>query len=316
MSTTAATESVGPEFSVIITCYYEQKSIDEFHARLSAAMESLGRSYEIVFVNDGSTDTTWEQLQAIFHRDANVHAVLDLFKNSGQRAAMAAGLCETSGRALLFMDSDLQLDPGEIPRLVAAWDAGAHVVSGCRVDRKDSFFRILPSKIANMIMRRVSLSDFRDFGCTFKIFDARLVRAFGFGPHRIFAPVDVIAAAGRKAEVPVTHAPRKYGKSGWTLRKLMTYNMDNVVQLSDRPFQIVGLVCLLLALLIAGRTIVTFFVPFSILGTITHGLLLNAVVVASLALMAVLCMVGEFTIRAFTAARSTPRYIVREALRR
>jgi glycosyltransferase involved in cell wall biosynthesis len=316
MSMTAATESVGPEFSVIITCYYEQKSIDEFHARLSAAMESLGRSYEIIFVNDGSTDQTWENLQGIFHRDANVHAVLDLFKNSGQRAAMAAGLCETNGRALLFMDSDLQLDPAEIPRLVEAWDAGAHVVSGCRVNRKDSFLRILPSKIANMIMRRVSLSDFRDFGCTFKIFDARLVRAFGFGPHRIFAPVDVIAAAGRKAEVPVTHAPRKYGKSGWTLRKLMTYNMDNVVQLSDRPFQIVGLVCLLLALLIAGRTIVTFFVPFSILGTITHGLLLNTVVIASLALMAVLCMVGEFTIRAFTAARNLPRYIVREALRR
>jgi undecaprenyl-phosphate 4-deoxy-4-formamido-L-arabinose transferase len=316
MSMISSTEGREPEFSVIITCYYEQKSIDEFHARLSAAMESLGRSYEIVFVNDGSTDHTWEKLQAIFHRDTKVRAILDLFKNSGQRAAMAAGVCETSGRALLFMDSDLQLDPGEIPKLVAAWDAGAHVVSGYRTNRKDSFFRILPSVVANMIMRRVSLSDFRDFGCTFKIFDGRLVRAFEFGPQRIFAPVDVIAAAARKTEVPVTHARRKYGKSGWTLRKLMTYNMDNVVQLSDRPFQIMGSVCLLLALLLAARTLVTFFVPFSILGTITPGLLLNTVIVTSLALMAVLCMVGEFTIRAFTAARKVPRYVVHEALRR
>jgi glycosyltransferase involved in cell wall biosynthesis len=314
MSTPTSTSE--PEFSVIITCYYEQKSIDEFHARLSAAMESLGRSYEIVFVNDGSTDATWERLQAIFRADPKVHAVLDLFKNSGQRAAMAAGLCETSGRALLFMDSDLQLDPAEIPNLVAAWDAGAHVVSGCRQERKDSLYRRLLSKAANKIMRAASQSEFNDFGCTFKIFDARLVRAFGFGPQRIFAPVDVIAAANRRTEVPVSHKPRKYGKSGWTLRKLMAYNMDNVVQLSDRPFQIVGFVCLALASLFAVRTLLAFFLPYSILGSITSGLVLNAIVVSSLAIMAVLCMVGEFTIRAFTAARNIPKYIVREALRR
>jgi undecaprenyl-phosphate 4-deoxy-4-formamido-L-arabinose transferase len=306
----------GPEFSVIITCYFEEKSIDEFHARLASAMAGVGRPYEIVFVNDGSRDATWERLCDIFHRDGNVRAVLDLFRNAGQQAAMAAGVCESSGRALLFLDSDLQLDPAEIPKLVAEWDAGAHVVSGYRVNRRDSFFRILPSRIANAIMRRASRSDFRDFGCTFKLFDARLVRAFDFGPHRIFAPVDVIAAAGRRREVPVSHVPRRFGKSGWTFRKLMTYNMDNVVQLSDRPFQFIGFACLVLAALFAVRTAITFVVPVSILATVTQGLLLSAIVISTLLIVSVLGMIGEFTIRSFTAIRRLPRYVVREALRR
>jgi glycosyltransferase involved in cell wall biosynthesis len=305
-----------PDLSVVITCFYEEKSIEEFHRRLSAAMRSLGRPFEIIFVNDGSTDGTFAKLRSIFERDGDVAAVIDLFKNSGQQAAMAAGLCEARGRALLFMDSDLQLSPEEIPTLVAAWDDGADVVSGCRVGRKDSLFRIIPSKLANAIMRRASHSDFHDFGCTFKIFDARLVRAFEFGPHRIFAPVDVIACAGRRCEIPVTHRPRKYGKSGWTFRKLMQYNMDNVVVLSDRPFQIVGLVCLLLTAALAVRTLAWFFTPFSVLGPITNGVLFNALVIATLAILAVLGMVGEFTIRAFIAARYVPKYVIREAIRR
>ncbi len=304
------------KLSAIITCYFEERSIDEFHAKLSAALAGLGRPYEIVFVNDGSTDGTWARLKAIFERDPTVHAVLDLFRNSGQRAAMAAGLCETTGDGLLFMDSDLQLDPAEIPRLVAEWDAGANVVSGRRAQRRDSFLRVVPSKVANAIMRRASRSDFRDFGCTFKIFDARLVGVFDFGPHRIFSPVDVIAAAGRTVEVNVSHFPRKYGKSGWTLRKLVGYNTDNIVQLSDRPFQFAVLVCLVLAGLFAIRTVLAFAFPFRLLGGVSNGLILNVLVVVGLAVAGLVAMVGEFTIRVFSATRRVPRYAVREALRR
>ena len=138
---TAATGSgapaPAPEFSAIITCYFEEKSIDEFHARLSRALESLGRTYEILFVNDGSTDKTFEKLEAIFERDPHVAAVLDLFKNSGQAAAMTAGFTHARGRHFIFMDSDLQLDPAELPRLVAKYDEGCDLVSGFRKNRKD-----------------------------------------------------------------------------------------------------------------------------------------------------------------------------------
>ena len=110
------------EFSVIIACYYEEKSIETFYQRLSDTLKSLNRSYEIIFVNDGSTDKTFEKLTAIFHKDPNVSAVIDLFKNAGQPRAYTAGIVQAKGRAMVFIDSDLQLDPEELPRLVDKYD--------------------------------------------------------------------------------------------------------------------------------------------------------------------------------------------------
>ena len=100
-----------PEFSVIITCYYEEQSILEFHERLTKALQSLGRTFEIVMVNDGSTDATFERLKSIFEKDAHVTTIVDLFRNTGQPCAMAAGIAHARGKDFIFMDSDLQLDP-------------------------------------------------------------------------------------------------------------------------------------------------------------------------------------------------------------
>ncbi|MGD9874724.1 MAG: glycosyltransferase family 2 protein [Kiritimatiellia bacterium] len=305
-----------PEFSVIITCYFEEKSIDEFHARLSSAMQKLGRPFEIIFVNDGSTDGTWEHLKAIYEKDSNVTAVIELFRNSGQAAAMVAGFMEASGRNFIFMDSDLQLDPEDLPLLVAKFDEGMDFVSGSRKNRKDSLMRIIPSKIANVIMRRVSNSQLTDFGCTMKIMRNELVRAFHAGPSRNWSLVKVIAQAGRVAEVSVNHHPRKYGKSGWTFRKLFATNMDNLVRLSRRPFQILGLLCLLGALLFIFRVVVGWFLPFSILGDITNGFVLNALIVSLFIVVAILCAIGEFVIRSFLALQRDPIYIVKEILKK
>ena len=200
------------EFSVCITCYFEEKSIDEFYRRLSDTLESLNRPYELIFVNDGSRDGTWEKLKAIFAQDTRVHAVLDLFKNSGQQAGSTAAANEGRGKALVFIDSDLQLAPEDLPLLVAEYDRGFDLVTGYRENRKDSLFRIVPSKLANVIMRRASHSSVRDFGCTFKIFNATLVRAFQSGPQNLLNGVEMIAKIDRIAEVPVTHYPRRYGK--------------------------------------------------------------------------------------------------------
>jgi len=305
-----------PEFTVFVTCYYEEKSIDEFYGRLSATMESLGRPYEILMVNDGSLDGTWSKLKAIFEKDPNVAAVVDFFKNAGQQAAITALIGLARGRVFILMDSDLQLAPEEIPMLVAEYDKGFDLVSGYRKNRRDSFFRIVPSKIANMIMRKASQSTFRDFGCTFKIYNAGLIRAFSFGPHHVFSNVDAIAKAGRCREVAVTHYPRKYGKSGWTFRKLWQYNMDNVVKLSQRPFQILAAACVFVSFLFFCRILSGFLLPYKILDEVTTGLVLNALVVAVLLLIAVLSLIGEFTIRCFLHLQKTPAYIVREKLTR
>lgn len=305
-----------PEFSALITCYYEELSIEEFHARLSKALRSLGRSFEIVFVNDGSTDRTFEKLREIFARDPDVSVIMDLFHNAGQAPAITAAIREARGRALLLMDSDLQLAPEELPRLVAEYDKGYDVVSGARVNRKDSWLRIIPSKLANVIMRKATHSDFHDFGCTFKIYNADLVRAFDYGPHRMFSNVDLIARAGRRCEVPVTHFPRKYGKSGWTFRKLVKYNSDNLVSLSERPFQNLAALCLAVAVLFSGRILLGYIFPFRILGSVSNGLLLNAILISLLITVGVMSMVGEFAIRAFLIGRNLPLYAVREVHRR
>ncbi len=305
-----------PEFSALITCYFEAESIGRFHEKLSKALAGLGRSYEIILVNDGSTDATWQKIKDLFDKDPKITVALDLFKNSGQQAAITAALNEARGRAFILLDSDLQLDPAELPMLVAEYDKGFDVVSGYRQNRRDSFWRILPSKIANMIMRRASQSRFRDFGCTFKIYNADLVRAFDFGPHRIFSNVDCIAAAQRQCEVPVTHYPRPYGQSGWTFRKLWAYNMDNIVRLTQRPFQILAVLCVIASGLFALRILSGFILPFKIMGEVTTGLLLNALFLVFLALLAVLSMIGEFTIRSFTTLHRIPAYIVRERISR
>ncbi len=305
-----------PEFSVIISCYYEEKSIDEFYTRLSKAMNSLDRSYEIVFVNDGSTDKTFEKLKMIYDKDPHVTTIIDLFKNAGQAVAVTAGIKHANGKNFVLMDSDLQLDPEELPLLVKEFDKGLDIVSGCRKNRKDSIFRIIPSKIANMIMRKVSESNFTDFGCTFKIINGKLVRGLDFGPYKTLNIPNLIAKAQRCVEVPVTHHQRKYGKSGWTFRKLFRYNMDNIVCLSQRPFQILGVICFFFAFLFVTRIVLSTVFDFSVLTEVTRGLLLNAVIISLFTVISVLCLIGEFVIRNFVVLQRYPAYVIREIVQK
>jgi glycosyltransferase involved in cell wall biosynthesis len=307
---------VKPEITAVVTSYYEEDSIDEFHERLSAALKSTGRSHEIVMINDGSTDQTFGKMKGILDRDAAVSCILDFSKNSGQLAAWTAGVAESRGDVLLLIDSDLQFAPEELPKLLLEFDKGFDLVSGYREHRKDPALRKIASKLANVIMRKASQSSIRDFGGTFKLYNAQIVRAFEFGPFHIFNTADVVSRIQRYCEVPVSHYPRKYGDSGWTFRKLWQYNMDNIVRLSDRPFQIIGFACICVASLFALRVLFDHFFPFFILDEVTNGLLLNAVVIATLGLCGILCMIGELTIRTFVSARRIPRYIVREKIDR
>lgn len=305
-----------PEFSVIITCYFEEASLETFHEKLSRALNGMGRSYEIIYVNDGSTDRTYDILKTIYEQDQHVSTLINLFKNAGQTAAMTAGFTHARGKSFIFMDSDLQLDPTELPKLIAKYDEGYDVASGCRTNRKDSLFRILPSKIANMIMRKVSRSKLTDFGCTFKVFDAKLIRAFEYGPFKPWRPAYVIAQAQRCAEIPITHYPRRHGKSGWTFRKLFAYNMDNLIGLSDRPFQALSVICFLGAVLFLLRITLAWVLPFTILSTVTTGLVLNFIVAGFLLTFSILAAIGELIIRSHNMLQRHPAYIIREIKQR
>jgi undecaprenyl-phosphate 4-deoxy-4-formamido-L-arabinose transferase len=301
-----------PEFSVVLTCYFEEKSIDEFYSRLSKTMQSLGRSYEIIFVNDGSTDRTFAKHKEFFSRDPHVTAVIDLFKNVGQANARTPGIVQARGKAIIIIDSDLQLDPEELPKLIEKYDEGYDLVTGYRKNRQDPLLRKLPSKIANMIMRKASDTNLRDFGCTIKVMNGLLVYAFEFGPAKPWRLVPVIGMAGRIAEVPVVHHARKHGKSGWTFKKLFAYNMENLVNLSQRPFQLLGMICFAVSIFFVLRIILVRVFSFAILPQVTNGLLLNVMIIGLLITVAILSAIGEFVIRNFGVLQGRPAYIVKE----
>jgi glycosyltransferase involved in cell wall biosynthesis len=301
-----------PDFSIVTTCYYEEQSIDEFYSRLRKAAESLGRSYEMVMVNDGSTDGTFARLKSFYDTDPNVTAVIDLYRNAGQVNAMTAGLTHTRGKAIVFIDSDLQLDPEELPLLVEEFDKGYDIVSGYRKNRRDPLRRRIPSMLANLVMRRVARHKLRDFGCTFKIYDARLVRAFELGPFKPWVTAYIFARARSCKEIPITHHPRKYGKSGWTLRKLVSFYMDHLVGLSERPFQWMSALCLAFAFLFVVRIGFAWAVPVTVLPEVTTGMILNAVALSLLVTLAVLSAIGEYVMRSFLMTQKYPAYVVRE----
>ena len=304
--------SAEPEFSIVTTCYYEEQSIDEFYTRLRATAESLGRSYELVMVNDGSTDRTFEKLKGFFDRDPRVTTIIDLYRNAGQVNAMTAGLTHARGRAIVFMDSDLQLDPEDLPTLVREYDQGYDIVSGYRKDRKGPFLRKIPSMLANVVMRKVARHELSDFGCTYKIYDAKLVRAFEFGPFKPWRTAYVFSRAQRCREVPVSHHERKYGESGWTYRRLFGFFMDHLVGISERPFQLISLVCLAFAALFAARIALAWVVPFQFLPVVTTGILLNAIAISLLIVLSVLAAIGEYVLRNFLTMQRYPGYIIRE----
>ncbi|GAG18126.1 unnamed protein product, partial [marine sediment metagenome] len=192
------------------------------------------------------------------------------------------------------------------------FDEGHDIVSGYRKDRKGSFLRRIPSTLANVVMRRVARHKLTDFGCTYKIYDAKLVRAFEFGPFKPWRTAYVFSRAQRCKEVPVSHHERKYGESGWTYRRLFGFFMDHLVGISERPFQLMSLACLAFAALLAARIALAWTVPIQILPVVTTGILLNAIAISLLVVLSVLAAIGEYVMRNFLMMQRYPGYIIRE----
>ena len=200
--------------------------------------------------------------------------------------------------------------------LIEEFEGGYDIISGCRKDRKDNIYRRLASKITNVIVKKISHHNITYFGCTFKVYDGRIIRAFEFGPYKQFQTAHVYAKAQTLKEVSITHHARKYGKSGWTFRKLFAFHMDNFVGISRRPFQMLSVICLFFAFLFFVRLLIALVLPFSILNEVTPGLILNMIVFSLLVSVAILSAVGEYVIRSFIYLQKYPLYIVRQLFRK
>jgi glycosyltransferase involved in cell wall biosynthesis len=203
---------MSPELSVVIPAYNEEANVEACHQELASVLEAHGQAFEIIFVDDGSSDGTAEALRRITGADPRVR-VLRLRRNTGQSAALDAGFRAVRGAIVVTMDADLQNDPHDIPKLLAALP-GHDAVCGWRVDRRDPWTKRVASRVANVVRDRVTRDGVHDTGCSLKAFRREAVQRLRLyrGMHR-FLPALLQIEDFRVAEVPVSHRPRKAGVS-------------------------------------------------------------------------------------------------------
>jgi glycosyltransferase involved in cell wall biosynthesis len=231
--------------SIVVPVYNEGSVIESLHLRLKRVLDSLNIDYEIVFVDDGSTDNTLDLLKGVWRSDRKVK-IIELRGNFGQTAALAAGFDYAQGEILIAMDGDLQHFPEDIPKFLEKMQEGYDIVSGWRERRVDSFFgRRLPSMIANWLMARISGLDLHDFGTTFKAYRREIIKEVRlYGEFHRFIPVIARNHMAKMAEIPIQNV-HSHRKSHYSIGRTITVFFD-LIRLNflnkylSRPLQIFG----------------------------------------------------------------------------
>ncbi|HSS96406.1 MAG TPA: glycosyltransferase family 2 protein [Terriglobales bacterium] len=221
-------EDSGAWVSVVVPVFNEVKNVPALHQQLQAALAGLNKPWEVVFVDDGSSDGSLQAMEMLAARDPEHTRVVALRRNFGQTAAISAGIDYSSGEIIVLMDGDLQNDPADIPNLLAEIEKGYDVVSGWRKYRKDNFItRTLPSIIANWIISRVTGVVLHDYGCTLKAYRREVLTGFRlYGEMHRFIPAYAGYVGAKITEVPVQHHPRKHGQSKYGLERTLKVTLD------------------------------------------------------------------------------------------
>ena len=311
------------DLSLVIPIYNEYESIPKLLQVIAKVMEPLDYSYEVICVDDGSTDGSVEVLRQ--QTTENDHlAVLLLRRNYGQTAAMAAGFDYARGEVIITLDGDLQNDPTDIPMLMNKLDEGYDLVSGWRKHRQDhQITRLLPSKIANWIIARVTGVSIHDYGCSLKAYRSELVRDMNlYGELHRFLPALAFIEGARITEVPVNHQARQFGASKYGLgrtfrvvRDLLTgYFMKKFLSKPMYVFGLMGLLSMISGTLLGGYLT---FLKLALGQSIGDRPLLILAIVLLLAGIQLLCfgLLAELLMRTYHESQNRPIYRVREVLR-
>jgi glycosyltransferase involved in cell wall biosynthesis len=311
--------------SIVIPIHNEEPSILPLYDRLTGVLESLRRSYEILFVDDASTDRSFELLANLVETDGHLK-VIRLRRNFGQTAALSAGFHEAKGDIVIAMDGDLQHDPEDIPALLKKIDEGYDIASGWRKERADNALtRRVPSRVANWLMAKASGIELRDFGTTFKAYRAEVLKDVNlYGELHRFIPALASFYGARMAEVPIHSTPRAAGDShygiGRTFRVLFDIlTIKFLLKYFTRPMHFFG--ALGLAGTGLGGLIMFWLAILKLMGneiTMAHGPLMIA---GALLLLGGLMMfstglIGEVVIRTYFESQGRRIYAVREILTR
>lgn len=212
--------------SIVVPLYDEEESVERLLARINEVGRGFDFPYEIIFVDDGSKDRTWEIIEELKKTTSHLKAI-KFRRNYGQTSAMVAGFDHASGEIIVTMDGDLQNDPSDIPLLLKKIDEGYDIVSGWRKDRKDQFSRVLPSRIANGIISFTTGVRLHDYGCSLKAYRAECIKSLkAYGEMHRFFPALASMTGARVTEIPVKHHARKFGVSKYGFDRIFKVFSD------------------------------------------------------------------------------------------
>src|SRR5215213_3964241 len=302
-----------PELSIVVTVLNEEKTVGELYERTVAAVD--GRPFELLFVDDGSSDKTFEQLRRLHERDPRVRAVR-FTRNFGQHPAMHAGFTRARGEILVTMDGDLQNQPEDIPKLVQALERnGADVASGRRRARRDSWGRTLPSRLINGMLRRFTRVSISDFGCAFNAYRRRAIEPMlaSIGRQK-FTKALVLSGGASVVEVDVQHAPRA-GRSRYSPLRLTRLALHVLAGFWPQPIQWIGIalgiVCSFASIVLGVYGVVFWITESNFPGPLFGGTLVLFVLGVQ---GFILALVGEYLGRIQRQVEGRPLYAITEEL--
>jgi glycosyltransferase involved in cell wall biosynthesis len=317
----AAEEADVVELSVVVPVFNERENLQPLHQALTEALD--GRNYELMYVDDGSSDGSIDELEQLAREDPGHVRLIELRRNFGQTAAIAAGIDYSCGDVIVLIDADMQNDPADIPMMLDKIDDGYDLVSGWRVDRQDTFItRILPSRMANWLISRVTGVHLHDYGCTLKAYRREVLKGFRlYGEMHRFIPAYAGQVGARMIEVPVRHHARTHGVTKYgmertlkvlldllTVKFLMSYALKPIYLFGGVGMSLMGGSVILLGVLSARRILYDEHL-------IRSPLLLMTVMLFILGFQSILMgLIAELLSRTYHESQSKPTYSVRRVL--
>jgi glycosyltransferase involved in cell wall biosynthesis len=309
-----------PHLSVVIPIKNESASIPELYRQLTGTLERWGRPYEILAIDDGSTDDSFEQLAALQARDPRLR-VIRFRRNFGQTAAFAAGFAHARGALIATSDGDLQNDPADIPMLVELVERGADIACGWRKDRKDTFLtRRLPSMIANWLISTITGVRLHDYGCSLKVFRAEVVKPLRlYGEMHRFLPAIASDRGVTVVEQVVNHRARVHGSSKYGLGRTVRVVLDLMtvkflLSYAPRPLQIFGLLGIIMGGI--GGAITSWLAIERLLGyqaLANRPLLLFGILLVFTGVQLItLGLLAEMQVRTYHESQDKPTYVIRD----
>jgi undecaprenyl-phosphate 4-deoxy-4-formamido-L-arabinose transferase len=305
-----------PYISVVIPVYNESENLEHLYQRLIASLEKIDKSYEIILVNDGSQDDSYERLNELQKRRPDQIRIIHFNGNFGQHMALMAGFEHVKGKIIITLDADLQNPPEEISHLVKLIEEGHDYVGGIRKNRQDTFFRRYASKLNNWLRYKMTKIRLTDQGCMLRAYQRSLIDLMMSSKETtLFIPAQAYRLSITPIEIEVGHDARKGGESKYNLYRLLRLNFDWMTSFTLLPLQIFTMLGLLISIL-SGFFVIYLFLRRIIIGPEVEGVFtLFAIVFFLMGIMLMgLGIMGEYIGRIYQEVRHRPRYVIRKII--